>query len=109
MNQDKLVSSHVLKDLEVAGLDQTHYCFLPEVYTQKSMPVSKTNIPTQNDLVQWPYLNHISLPSIEAEVELLIEANVPEALEPWQVVRGKRNGPYAVKTILGWTVNGPLR
>ncbi|KAL0176849.1 hypothetical protein M9458_029179, partial [Cirrhinus mrigala] len=41
--------------------------------------------------------------------ELLIGANVPEALEPWQVVRGQRNGPYAVKTILGWTVNGPLK
>ncbi|KAI2645663.1 Cold shock protein 1 [Labeo rohita] len=109
MNQDKLTSSYVLKDLEVAGLDQTHYCYLPEVYTQKSMPVSKANIPTQSDLARWPYLNHVTLPLIEAGVELLIGANVPEALEPWQVVRGQRNGPYAVKTILGWTVNGPLK
>lgn len=35
MNQDNSVSSHVLKDLEVAGLKQTHYCSLSEVYTQK--------------------------------------------------------------------------
>ncbi len=51
MNQDKLVSSYVLKDLEVAGLDQMHYCSLPDVYTQKSMPVSNSNIPMQSDLV----------------------------------------------------------
>lgn len=109
MNQDKLVFSYVLKDLEVAELDQTHYCSLPEVYTQKRMPVSNSDIPMQSDLVRWPYLNHIHLPSIEAGVELLIGANVPEALEPWQVVCSQMNGPYAVRTILGWTVNGPLK
>ncbi|KAL0152844.1 hypothetical protein M9458_051849, partial [Cirrhinus mrigala] len=109
MKGNSFATTVTVTDLEVAGLDQTHYCYLPEVYTQKSMPVSKANIPTQSDLVRWPYLNHVTLPLIEAGVELLIGANVPEALEPWQVVRGQRNGPYAVKTILGSTVNGPLK
>lgn len=39
MNQNKSVSSYVLKDLEVAGLNQTHYCSLSEVYTQKNIPI----------------------------------------------------------------------
>ncbi len=47
--------------------------------------------------------------SIEAGVELLIGPNVPEELEPWKVVRSQKNGSYAVRTILGWTVNGPLK
>lgn len=33
---------------------------------------------------------------------------VPRALEPLEVIRSVDEGPYAIKTILGWTVNGPL-
>lgn len=46
---------------------------------------------------------------IESGVDLLIGTNVPKALEPWEVVRGVEGGPYAVRTLLGWTMNGPLR
>lgn len=35
--------------------------------------------------------------------------NVPEVFEPWRVIHSQNNGPYAVKTILGSTVNGPVR
>ncbi len=109
MNQDKSISCHVLNDLEVSGLNQEHFCSLPEVYTQKTMPVDKSNIATQNYLACWPHLNHICLPSIDAGVELLIGANVPEALEPWQIIRSQNNGPYAIKTMFGWAVNGPIK
>ncbi|KAI8512020.1 hypothetical protein Bbelb_111200 [Branchiostoma belcheri] len=30
-------------------------------------------------------------------------------MEPWQVINSEGEGPYAVRTILGWSVNGPLR
>lgn len=49
------------------------------------------------------------IPTIQAEIGLLIGANVPKAMEPLQVVNSVDNGPYAVRTILGWTVNRPLR
>ncbi len=58
---------------------------------------------------RWPYLKDVGLPSIEAEIGLLIGANVPEIMEPWQVISSKDNGPFAVRTKLGWTVNGALR
>jgi len=32
---------------------------LPDVYTQNSMPATKENITTQEDLKQWPYLSEI--------------------------------------------------
>ncbi len=48
------------------------------------------------------------LPAIDADVELLIGMNVPRALEPLEVIRSVDKGPYAIKTMLGWTVNGPL-
>jgi len=41
-------------------------------------------------------------------VTLLIGANCPKALEPQNVIHSQNGGPYAVKSILGWYVTGPL-
>ena len=29
-------------------------------------------------------------------------------MEPWEIINSEGNGPYAVKTLFGWVVNGPL-
>lgn len=39
---------------------------------------------------------------------MLIGTNVPKLLEPWEVINSQGNGPYAVRTVLGWVVNGLL-
>ena len=57
---------------------------------------------------RWPYLKDINLPYVEAEVNLLIGSGVPKALEPQEVKRSDGGGPYAVRTLLRWTLNGPL-
>lgn len=41
-------------------------------------------------------------------MELLIRVDVPKAMEPWQILNSQGNSPYAVQTLLGWVVNGPL-
>lgn len=73
------------------------------------MLVTSDNIVTQEDVEKWPYLSDVQIPSIEANVDLLIGTNAPWLLEPWEVVNSRGNGPYAVKTVLGWVVNGPLQ
>ena len=60
------------------------------------------------DLEDWPHLKHVHLPKIDAQVELLIGMNMPRALEPLEVIRSVEEGPFAIKTVLCWTVNGPL-
>ncbi|KAK0144587.1 hypothetical protein N1851_017040 [Merluccius polli] len=92
MNDEKPVSTYV-----VSGLEAT------------SSLVFQTLSRKQKDLERWTYLKEIKLPQIEAEIDLFIGANVPKAMEPWEVVSSVGNGPYAVRTKLGWTVNGPLR
>ncbi|KAG1936405.1 hypothetical protein F2P79_018737 [Pimephales promelas] len=109
MGQEKVVGSHIVSDLEVAELDGDCFCELPDIYTQKNMPVHRGNIPRQKDLQRWPHLKHVQIREIDSDIDLLIGSNVPRALEPWQVARSTEGGPYAVKTMLGWTVNGPLR
>ena len=53
-------------------------------------------------------MSEIQIPKIKAEVELLIGNNAPKAIEPWEIINSRENGPYAVKTLLGWVINGPL-
>lgn len=105
----KLMKSVVLSDLEVCGLEENTYIELPKVFTHSHIPVKKDNIPQQEDIAQWQYLKDVRLPHITAKVGMLIGANVPKAIEPWQVINSDGKGPYAVKTALGWVIYGPLR
>ena len=60
---------------------------------------------------RWNYLEGIAneiCPNTDISVELLIGANCAEALEPKEVTSSRQSGPYAVKTILGWCVVGPI-
>ncbi len=108
MGQERPVKSYELTGLEVGSIDGNVYIDLPKVYTQPKIPVSKDNLLTHDDLEKWPYLREIELDRINADIEILIGINVPKAMEPWQIVNSQGNGPYAVKTALGWVVNGPL-
>lgn len=114
MGQDKpgerkLMNSFVISDLEVCGLEDTMYIDLPKVFTHSSIPVHAGNIPKQSDIQKWPYLHEVRLPEIEADIGLLIGANCSRAMEPWHIINGQAGGPYAVKTAIGWVVNGPIR
>ncbi len=46
---------------------------------------------------------------MDAEIGLFIGTNAPKAIEPWQVIASADDGPYAIRTRLGWTINEPLR
>ncbi len=109
MGQEKPVHSNILTDLEICGLECEDYIELPKVFTQKEIPVKPENIPQQKDLEKWPYLHQVKFPPLKAEIGVLIGANVHKAIEPWQVINSEGNGPYAIRTALGWIVNGPLQ
>ena len=42
------------------------------------------------------------------DVGLLIGCNCPRAIKPREVILGKRDDPYAVRTLLGWGIIGPI-
>lgn len=43
----------------------------------------------------------------DADIDLLIGTNAPKTIE--QIISSQGEGPYAVRTLLGWVVNGPLK
>lgn len=69
-------------------------------------------IPTPEKVAEWPHLRHIKHsfhkydPGIP--IGLLIGANCPQALEPIKVIPSDGNGPYGLKTRLGWSLVGPV-
>ena len=108
MGQEKVVPAHALSGLEVSEVDSNNFYSLPEVFTQKEMPVTVENMITSKDLARWPYLSKVRIPNVKANVDLLIGTNAPRLLEPWEVINSRDHGPYAIRTVLGWVVNGPL-
>lgn len=52
---------------------------------------------------KWPHLKHVCLPEIDADVEILMFLVL---WSPLKLSGAWIGGP--VKTVLGWTVNGPL-
>lgn len=101
--------THVITGLEISRLDQNNFIQLPDVFTQKEMPVTMENIPTKKDLARWSYLQKVVIPEIDGNIELLIGTNASKVIEPWEIINSQGEGPYAVKTLVGWVVNGPLR
>ncbi|KAJ8389926.1 hypothetical protein AAFF_G00112110 [Aldrovandia affinis] len=108
MGQEKAVESYEVAGLEVGNIEGGAFIPLPKVYTQRMIPVTKDNILTSRDIQKWNDLDEIRLTEFDADVELLIGVNTPKAMEPWRVINSQDDGPYAVKTLLGWVVNGPL-
>ena len=94
--------------MEVSILEGDDFIALPAVYTQEEIPVTKEQIPTSEALKEWDYLKEVVLTHIDAEIGLLIGTNAPKTMEPWKVINSQEGGPYAVKTRLGWVVNGLL-
>ena len=82
---------------------------LPRVYSRADLHLSSNNLVSQGEVEQWPHLRDLPLHHADIEeVTLLIGQDCPEALIPLTTVPGARGEPYAIRTRLGWTVNGPV-
>ena len=106
-SENSPVETHIVS-LEVYDLDEDEFVDLPSVYSTSKLPVTSRDIPEQGDVDKWPHLSDLCVTRVNAEVGLLIGNDCAEALEPREVRQSKDKGPYAVKTIFGWTINGPL-
>ena len=109
-------SSYLLDGLSVSKLvlgpnEKAKWIRLPSSFTRKEIPVDESEIATPAKLRQWKHLDRISggIGGNESiTVDLLIGTNCLKALEPLEVIPSQENGPYAIKTALGWCVIRPI-
>ena len=108
INNSNDVESQFVRGLEVSDLDENTTIKLPAVFSRPVIPVSKDEMPTQADVDSWPQFHeNVHLQFIDSDVDLLIGMNVPEALQPMEIISTASDGPYATKVKLGWVINGP--
>ena len=80
---------------------------LPCVYAVDKLPVVPNAAPTDEELCKWPHLRDVPLTRIpDGEVLLLIGVDVPELFWTLDERRGCQGQPYAIKTVLGWSMIG---
>ena len=117
-----LTTMHGTQEIEtkaVDGLMASHFekndvsLALPRTYVRQQIPVDRDEIPRPERVQEWPHLQQVSkhIPTYmdSVEVGLLMGLNCPGALRPRDVICRNENDPYAVRSLLGWYVNGPVR
>lgn len=105
---NSLVDCSIITNLTVSDLDENSLISLPVMFTTKEIPIARREIPNQDDIDEWSYLRDVHLPELDAKICLLVGSDVPQALEPIEFRNIQHGGPYATRTVLGWTINGPL-
>ena len=101
------VSSNLVKGLKISDIEANNVMDLPTSYTLGRIPVDVRDIATSTDLEKWPHLQEVVPCPLDAEIEVLIGANCPQALIPLEVRSGEEGCPFAIRTALGWVVYGP--
>ena len=93
------------------GLNQ-EWISLPKTYTKEDLPVDSWEVATAQKLKKWKHLSCVADEVIKDDqninVELLIGANCIRALEPIKVIPSRNYGAYAMNTVLGWCIIGPI-
>ena len=92
-----------------SGAEKLGIIQLPKVYALPNLPTLENCIASANDIRKWPHLKDLGLPKVDGSgISILIGQDVPEALWPLELRKGKEGQPYATRTRLGWSLNGPM-
>lgn len=98
--------------LVVQRVDKRVEIELPKSYSRSSIPFRRNQIPTPQVANEWPHLMKIAdkLYPYQSgtDVGLLIGCNCPRAIKPREIILGKGDDPYAVRTLLGCGIIGPI-
>ncbi|XP_049331584.1 uncharacterized protein LOC125799285 [Astyanax mexicanus] len=108
-SKQTVIPSHKLAGLQVRGFYSSKKIPLPVTYSRDFIPASLSHIPTPKTARAWSHLEHLAeeiAPLIDCEIGLLIGYNCSQALLPREIVSGKDDEPFAVRTDLGWSIVG---
>jgi hypothetical protein len=109
LDQTQIITNTHVVSLEVADLDDNTHIDMTSVLTRPKLNVSSSHIVEQEELEKWTHLRDIQLPEVNtSEVHMLIGQDVPDVMIPQEIRKGNPGDPYAIRTILGWTLNGPI-
>ena len=109
MGFEHTLDTYEVQNIEVCDVLAKHEVVLPTLYSKEIIPVSRSHIPTMNDIKDYPHLEGVHLPQFDAPIGLLLGNNIPDAYTPLEVRVGPTGTPYASLTRLGWIVWNVIR
>ena len=111
MTDERRWSTNVVRNLSVISTNDNTRIKLTKVYTQEVLAFDVNDVPSHQVVRRWPHLRCLisEIPDLDRSVPigLLIGVDCPGALQPCDVIFSVNNGPFAVKTALGWCISGP--
>ena len=110
-NVDKVEASELALEVSAVGSRGKGRAVIniPKVCAISNFPPFDASIPSSSAVQAWIHLQDLRLPQLTSgAVALLIGQDAPDALLPIEVREGEIGQPYAMCTMLGWTLNGPL-
>ena len=106
------ISVEKITGLVVERMDKRVEIELPRTYSRARIPFRRDQIPRLEVANKWPHLQRIAEKMqpyrSDVDVGLLIGCNCPRAIKPREVILGKGDDPYAIRTLLGWGIIGPV-
>ncbi|XP_043209587.1 uncharacterized protein LOC122374727 [Amphibalanus amphitrite] len=112
MTGKSVISSRAVQGLVIQPLTADEAIRLPSTYTRPEIPCSKKVVPKRETAMKWKHLERVAskMPEFfpDAPVALLLGTNCSRAIKPLDVVSGKDDEPWAIRTHLGWGIVGCL-
>ena len=107
VNQTTTCRSGKKVNINVSSLDKANTVELAEVYAVDSLPIKPNPPLVDSNISEWSHLKDLRFPRIpQGKVMLLIGISSPELFWTLDERRGRPYQPYAVRTILGWSLIG---
>ena len=94
----------VISNLEISGFNESQFLRLQPLLSINNIPVILDNIPSQEDISQFPEFSKLHIPSVKANVDLLIGNDNRHILQPHEVINSA-DGHYALRSDIGWVVS----
>ena len=100
----------VVVSLDIAPThDQDSRITISNVFSSSMLRLSEHSVPARDLQRRWPHLRGLPLPEFKkARPLLLIGSDHPDLIVPIESHFGPEGAPVAVRTKLGWAIQGPM-
>ncbi|KAK3882373.1 hypothetical protein Pcinc_013239 [Petrolisthes cinctipes] len=103
------VESTVIALLVLDVSDTQKPCCIPEVDVRPTLNIDLSGLASKVEIQKWPHLQNLEIPQLEVDqVHLLIGQDCADLLLPMEIKKGRLGEPFAIRTSLGWAINGPI-
>ena len=109
MHGSEVVPTRKITGLNVESMGKDARVELPKTYTRDDIPSKREEIPRPETAKVWPHLSGIASKLYPYQVDVEdVGSNCPSAIKPEEVIPWRSSDPYAIRTLLGWGIKGPI-